>query len=57
MYMLLDEFDSVNFIKGDATYLITGGNGFIGSSIIFMLLELNRKVLTKAGRIILVVRN
>ncbi len=44
-------------IKGGETYLITGANGFVGSSIVYALLEFNYYAKENPCRIIIVVRN
>lgn len=45
------------FIEDGASYLVTGANGFIGSSIVFALLELNLRIPDKQCKIIIAVRN
>lgn len=53
--MVLNELN--NLIVGGETYLVTGATGFIGSSIIFALLEYNKTVIDRPCKIIMVARN
>lgn len=52
---MVDSLESI--IKDGETYLITGANGFIGSSIVYTLLMLNKNTLNKPCKIIMVVRD
>lgn len=52
-----DELNYIDFMKGGETYLITGANGFIGRSIVFRLMELNKNLLDRPCKIILAVRD
>ncbi len=53
--MMLDSLQKL--IKGGETYLITGANGFVGSSIVYTLLMFNKNTLDKPCKIIMIVRN
>lgn len=54
---MLDELNCCSFIKGGETYLVTGGNGFIGSSFVFRLVEINKLMRDTPCKIIIAARN